>query len=271
MIPTYLPGAHLRETLAGIALARADYGRPMQIEIVDDASPDCDVAALVASWGFQDVAVYRRDARGGIGRCWNTCVARAYGEWVHLLHQDDCVSPDYYSAVDEVATTHPESEMIFSRNVFIVGEKTHLSELVQHDVGPIDDWLDKITAKQLVQCAGVSIKRSLYRRVGGFDETLKYVIDWEMWIRIATLAQVAYLPRPLAAYRVHDGAESRRLKDSEDMVSDIVAGVRGIHKALCSAHREDRLIAVTLYIWQTLGENAIDLQSRGQPGMRCAC
>ena len=77
MIPTYNPTDHLRVALESVLEAARQLGEPMQIEVVDDASPTVDVAGLVASWDLAGVTVHRREKNGGLAACWNDCVARA--------------------------------------------------------------------------------------------------------------------------------------------------------------------------------------------------
>jgi hypothetical protein len=50
---------------------------------------------MVRSWGFDSVSVHRRSTNGGLAACWNECIARARGELIHILHQDDLVKPGF--------------------------------------------------------------------------------------------------------------------------------------------------------------------------------
>lgn len=265
MIPTYNPTEHLRIAIESVLEAKRRLGETMQIEIVDDASPMVDVAALVASWNLLDVTVFRRAVNGGLAACWNHCVERATGTWVHLLHQDDLVSPLFYRRMADAAERFPQAGMLFCRNVFLIGDKSHLSCEEQAETGPIDGWLEKICSGQRVQCPAVVLRRSTYREVGGFDPTLRWIIDWEMWIRVAASTSVVYVREPLATYRMHAGAETGRMKESAGIADDLARGLERIRAVLARVGRQDCLRLARRYAWGVCGDAAAEANLRGRP------
>lgn len=265
MIPTYNPTEHLREALQGVLEAQRELGEPMQIEVVDDASPTVDVPALVASWHLPGVSVFRRASNGGLAACWNHCIERATGAWIHLLHQDDLVSPLFYRRMSDAAARYPEAGMLFCRNIVLAGDKSHLSPEEQAETGPINNWLERICASQRVQCPATVLNRSTYQQVGGFDSALRWVIDWEMWVRVAASFQVVYVCEPLATYRVHAGAETNRLKNSGAIAEDLAVGLAKIRMTLRSVNRTDCIPSATSYVWNVSGYAAHEANLRGRP------
>src|SRR5215211_1793383 len=89
MIPTYECAGYLRQTLRSV-LAQDPGPEVMQIEVVDDASTD-DPAAVVAELGGGRVDFFRQPRNVGHVENFNTCLRRAQGRLVHLLHGDDAV------------------------------------------------------------------------------------------------------------------------------------------------------------------------------------
>ncbi len=243
MVPTYRPGDHLCAALrsAQEALARASVS--YHVELVDDASPDVNVADLLAEWvsagKIQPVAVHRRPQNGGLGQCWNTCVERALGDYVHILHQDDLVLPNFYLRIVEAGENFPQAGMLFSRTIFLEGDRERLDILESPNAGILADWLRTICTGQRLQCPSVVVRRFAYRELGGFETDLRYVIDWEMWIRIAAFMPVAYIPEALAVYRIHAAAETARIKAAGIATQDMAHGLRRIKRTLRRAHRMD--------------------------------
>jgi hypothetical protein len=47
------------------------------------------------------------------------------------------------------------------------------------------------------------LRRALLDEVGFFDETLNYPEDWDLWLRLSYQGLLAYIPGPLAYYRVY--------------------------------------------------------------------
>jgi GT2 family glycosyltransferase len=232
MVPCYQPSLLLRETLASARAALRGLSSEVQLEIVDDASPDVDVRDLVKSWNIPDVRVYRRETNGGLAKCWNTCIHRAQGEFIHILHQDDLVKPNFYCKLQDLFVRHPLAGMAFCRSEFLQESTISEEPIEQHDEGILLDWIDRICERQRLQCPSVVVRKSTYEKVGGFDEKLKYVVDWEMWVRIAAHFPVAYTPKVLASYRCHADSETARLKHSGLISKDSKQAYNRIKKSL---------------------------------------
>jgi GT2 family glycosyltransferase len=52
-------------------------------------------------------------------------------------------------------------------------------------------------------CSGVLASAAALRTVGGFDNELVNLADWDLWRRLATTGPPAFIPQPLVAYRLH--------------------------------------------------------------------
>ena len=56
--------------------------------------------------------------------------------------------------------------------------------------------------------SSVLVSRELARAAGGFHDDVPGCEDWDMWVRLARLSPLAYLDRPLAAWRMWEGQGS---------------------------------------------------------------
>jgi glycosyltransferase involved in cell wall biosynthesis len=211
MIPTYNPPAdYLAQTLRSV-LDQAP--AEMQIEVVDDCSPDVDVAALVRGIAGDRVSFYRSPVNQGLAAGWNTCIERARGEWVHILHQDDLVISGFYERFQNGLQTQPAVGAAFCRHALINsnGHWLRLSELHQESAGPLENAQEKIAVEQIILTPSIVVRRSTYEQLGGFSKDLCYVMDWEMWQRIAARFSIWFEPGILAAYRIHQASATSRL------------------------------------------------------------
>lgn len=50
----------------------------------------------------------------------------------------------------------------------------------------------------------VIVRRDAFRAVGGFDPAARWSEDWDLWIRVCRLGDMAFVDRPLLGYRRHD-------------------------------------------------------------------
>jgi glycosyltransferase involved in cell wall biosynthesis len=226
MIPAYNPPAgYLRETLESVL--RQDPGpNRMQIEVVDDQSTKADVTALVHSIAGDRVAVSKTPINLGLAGCWNTCIQRASGDWVHLLHQDDWVLPGFYRRFEALVSANPALDAACCRQLDADGDGhwTYLSPLMKREPGPLDNFSGSLARHPTLQCPAVIVRRQTYQRLGLFRADLPYVLDWEMWSRIAANGTWGYEPTPGAVYRMHSGSETQRLKRSGVALRNLLEG-----------------------------------------------
>jgi len=226
MIPAYKPNPeYLAQTLRSV-LDQDPGPEQMQIEVVDDGSPGMDVATMVRSIAGDRVKVSQTPKNLGLAGCWNTCIERARGEWVHLLHQDDWVLSEFYARFQGLIQAAPQIEAAFARHIFADadGHWNALSGLEQRTAGELTGFHRLIATWQRLQCAAAVVKRSAYERLGGYRVDLPYVLDWEMWCRIAASGRWGYVPQPGAVYRQHPRSESERLRLVGESLRDRLAG-----------------------------------------------
>jgi hypothetical protein len=212
MIPAYNCLPYLRETIESV-LAQAPDPVEMQIEVVDDASTDGDVAALVAAVGQGRVQYYRQPHNVGSLRNFETCLNRATGHWVHLLHGDDCVAPGFYAEIASLFEQYPAA-----------GLMPHL--------------LLMLAEGQQLETPSIVVKRSVYEQLGGFY-AVHYGEDWEMWARIAANFPMAYSPKCLARYRyINSTSISHRHIKTGQNIRDITTVIGLINAHLPAEHRQ---------------------------------
>jgi len=233
VIPTHEPERFLIDTVRSV-LAQDPGPAQMQIAIVDDGSMRVRAITLLAGIAPADRIEYHEHAdRLGLAGNWNRAIAHARGEYIHILHQDDTVHDGFYAALLLGMRSSQRVGMGFCRHAFI--DESDRVERISHRerwrAGVLPRWLDRISERQRVQCPAAIVRREIYETLGGFREDLRYALDWEMWVRIASAYEVWYEPRVLANYRRHHGAETARLQTADQTTADIMSAL-----ALLSMH-----------------------------------
>jgi hypothetical protein len=68
------------------------------------------------------------------------------------------------------------------------------------------------------------VRRSCLDEFGVFDESLPMGIDWDLWLRISTKYEFAYVDEPLLGYRVgHSGQMSKNTETRQQCSDRIMA------------------------------------------------
>ena len=193
MIPIYNAREdYLRETLQSV-LCQDPGAEEMQIEVLDNCSTAGDAEALVREIGGGRIAFHRQTHNLGIAGNFNACIERAQGRWVHILHGDDTVRPEFYSRARSGIEAHPEAAAALCRIIYMDGDGqwTGLADLESRQRGLLDGgfaWRQLLD--QRIQFVGMVVARSTYEELGGFRPSLPSCLDWDMWKRIALARQV---------------------------------------------------------------------------------
>jgi hypothetical protein len=208
--------------------------------VVDDHSSDEDVESLVWELGKGRVGFYRQPTNVGSLRNFETCINRAQGHYVHLLHGDDLVKPGFYSEIEKLFNEFPEAGAAFTGFTYIDqgGIIKSRSEQLARQAGILPDWLQRIARAQRIQPPAIAVRRTVYEQLGSFY-AVQYAEDWEMWVRIAAHYPVAYSPKRLACYRIHNtNITSRSLVTGQSM-RDLVQVVDLIQEYLPEDYKKE--------------------------------
>jgi glycosyltransferase involved in cell wall biosynthesis len=237
MIPVYNCAIYLEDALREVLLQ--DLGEEaMQIQVVDDASTDMDVRALVERIGKGRVEYFRQSENIGSLRNFETCINHARGHLVHLLHGDDRVLPGFYAKMTALHKRYPEIGAAFSRYASISEAGDHISLPAAIDEeGILGNWLERIAQHQPIQYACMTVRREVYERLGSFYGT-SYGEDWEMWVRIARYYPVAYTPEVLADYRIRTNSITWEKSRNSQLVPDLLNVLGRIQSHLPKKNRK---------------------------------
>lgn len=145
------------------------------------------------------------NVRGGISLAMNRGLEAATGEIVAHLHSDDFyVRPDVLSMVAQNLDATGK-KWLFGRSMPVK------DGVLQHE-----DWVaPPYTYKNLLKGNFIPhpatfVNRELLLQAGKFDTTLKYAMDYDLWLRLGRVAEPVQLSVPLAAMREHPGSLTTR-------------------------------------------------------------
>jgi glycosyltransferase involved in cell wall biosynthesis len=194
---TWNSAATLADTLASI---RAQTCQDLEHIFVDGGSTDATLDMLEAYRGNK---LLLRDVGGGISRAMNAGIAAASGEFIAHLHSDD-----YYAGDGVLAAVL--ARLAASRRDWLFGTIEVLKDgaLIPPDPMHPFNYFSLASGKSFIPHPAVFVRKSLFARVGTFDEQLKYAMDIDLWLRLAAVSLPAALDRPLAVFRDHAGSVS---------------------------------------------------------------
>jgi len=183
-----------------------------EIIVVDDFSTD-ETPTRLAEFADARVRVARHEERRGVAAARNTGIASARGEWVAFLDDDDLWSPRKLRIQIDAAQSQ--------RAGFAYGGSVWVDErrrfLYGHDAPEPSTLRLQLLRRNVMWsgCSNVVVRTDLVRRVGGFDETLFQLADWDLWLRLSREAPAACCREVLVGYMSH--SDNMLLRDPQDV------------------------------------------------------
>jgi glycosyltransferase involved in cell wall biosynthesis len=194
---TWNSAATLADTLDSI---RRQSCQDVEHIFVDGGSTDATLDMLDA---YEGRKLILRDVGGGISRAMNEGIRAASGEIVAHLHSDDYYTDS--SVLDTVARRFRTEGVDW-----VFGNIQVLKDGVlqpPYQMQPFS-FASFAAGKASVPHPAVFIRRTMFDKVGLFDEKLKYSMDIDLWLRLGQVAQPALVDQPLTVFRDHAGSVS---------------------------------------------------------------
>ena len=197
--PSFNQAAFLEQTLCSVL--DQDYPH-IEYWVIDGGSTDNSVeiikqyAPRLAGW----VSEKDRGQADGI----NKGFAKATGEIIGWLNSDDLYYPGAIKAAVEAFQQRPDASFVFS-DVESIDEHGNAFNLMHYG-----DWklADLMTFKIIGQ-PGVFMRREVLEQTGYLDLSYNYLLDVQLWQRMAAIAEPQYIPEKLwAAARIHSDAKN---------------------------------------------------------------
>jgi glycosyltransferase involved in cell wall biosynthesis len=186
VIPTRNRWPHLSTRALPSALAQVDVQH--EVIVVDDGSAD-ETRTLLAEIHDGRLRVIRQEDRTGVARARNAGIAAAQAAWVAFLDDDDVWSPRKLRLQLDAASSR-NADFVYSA-IAKVGEDARITELPPAPSPP--DLAANLLSRNVLRggCSNVMAKTQIVRNLGGFDERLFQLADWDLWIRLATAGVAA--------------------------------------------------------------------------------
>ncbi len=205
-LPTYNGEAYVAEAVRSVLeQSYTDF----ELVAVDDGSSDRTLEMLEA---FSDprLRIYQNPQRQGIPANWNVAVGLARGEYICVFHQDDVMLADNLVRKMALFDTDPGLSLVHSRAEAVVepGAPERVAEWREKAetdfVEEGEAYFRKLLLHGVCICAPtVVVRREQLAALGGFNETLGYTCDYEMWMKLCVEGRVGFIHDTLVRYRWH--------------------------------------------------------------------
>jgi len=169
--------------------------------IVDGGSTDGSVDIIRK---YEDrLAWWVSETDSGQAEAINKGFARARGEYIAWLNSDDMYAPGALNQALDVLRANPEVGLVFGKAVSFKEDGHPLNDMV------FDDWEWKdLMAFNIICQPAVIFRKVVLEQAGYLHQNFHYMLDHHLWLRMAGLTKIKYVPRLWAFARHHTEAKN---------------------------------------------------------------
>lgn len=178
------------------------YAGGVEIIVVDDGSPD-DVAEVAASHPSNPTVI--RQENTGVAGARNRGIRESSGEYVAFLDADDWWAPEKLERQMKALQERGEPALAFTRYRRVRDDGSTTAE-PEHPSPSLEPRARKLAFQNFIGNSTVVAHRECIERAGGYPETDilgRGGQDYALWLRVAALFPLVYVPEVLTLYRVH--------------------------------------------------------------------
>ncbi|AGX87448.1 glycosyltransferase family 2 protein [Candidatus Symbiobacter mobilis] len=143
------------------------------------------------------------EVRGGISHAMNVGLSEATGDVIAYLHSDDFYLDGAVLAKVVRAMEQHDVGWCYGRIESLREQK----RMPENFVAPRYS-AQCLLRGNFIPHPAAFVRRDWLERVGGFEENLRYAMDYDLWLKLARLGAPYELDEPLTVFRVHPGSLS---------------------------------------------------------------
>ena len=179
----------------------------IELIVVNDGSTD-DTHQKVLAFGTR--VIYIETNNNGVSAARNLAINKSCGTWIAFCDADDIWFPEKLEAQIKALNGNKWSytDSFYFGDAYEKNTKrSDLSELKEGDI-----FLD-LTTENIITTSSILVQKDIVVEKGKFNEKLKALEDWELWLKIAKSYPISLVKKPLLKYRVYPGSTSRKARE----------------------------------------------------------
>jgi glycosyltransferase involved in cell wall biosynthesis len=192
--PSFCQGRFIERTIQSV-LAQKSPNIEIDYVVCDAGSLDETLEILKL---YEDKIRWLSEPDKGQADAVNKGIAMTTGDIIAWINSDDIYYSGTFEAVRVVFEANPNVLAVY-------GDADHIDEQNQViEAYPTEPWNYERLRETCFLCQpAVFFRRSLVEKLGGLDASLKYCMDYELWLRWGRHTSFYYLPQKLAGSRLY--------------------------------------------------------------------
>lgn len=178
--------------------------------VVDGGSTDNTLAIIQAAAKSNSKLRWTSGPDSGISDAMNKGLALATGEIIAFLHADDFyLDSGVLERVTEIFAAHTGIEWLTGGVNYV----DHAGQILK-SFRPRRWSYQRLLRGNILFHPATFVRSQAFEKVGGFDTTLRYTMDYDLWLRLGKSSSPFSLDLPLTCFRIHPESTSVRHVDA---------------------------------------------------------
>ena len=200
--------------------------------IVDGGSTDESVEIIHRYAPYLAWWVSEKDE--GQAQAINKGFSHAKGEILAWINSDDLYLPDAIQNAVTALEQNPQLGLVYGDAVTIDEQGCPLHLLA------FGDWkAEDLLAFRIICQPAVFFRRSVWEAAGGLNESLHYMLDHDLWQRMAQLCIIGHVRQIWAAARHH--LQAKNVQQAEHFADEIERTMQGVLKTYSMSLTKDQV------------------------------
>ena len=191
IIPTWNRGYCLKQSIDSIL---SQTYKNFEIIIIDDNSTD-NTENLIKSIDDSRIRYFRNESNCGAGKSRNIGVRQAKGELIAFHDSDDIWHNDKLEK--QLILLEKDHKLDFVFSWYQVINNNHITLQIKPSELEKNKVFDCLLAENFIGTPTMLMKKTVFEKIGGFDESLKTLEDWEFALRISEKFKVSFVDEVL--------------------------------------------------------------------------
>jgi glycosyltransferase involved in cell wall biosynthesis len=197
--PSFNQAAFLEETI--LSVLNQDYPS-IEYIIIDGGSTDGSLE-IIQKYKHK-LTYWTSEPDRGQTDAINKGFAKAKGEIFAWLNSDDTYLPNAISEAVAFLSTNPDIGMVYG-DANLIDEQ---NQIIGKFPARQTDYKHLLRGYVHVPQQSAFFRAQLWQQVGPLDPTFYFAMDYDLWVRLAKVSKIQYIPQTWANFRLHGSGKS---------------------------------------------------------------
>jgi glycosyltransferase involved in cell wall biosynthesis len=212
--PSYNQGEYIRETIESVLTQ--DYPN-IEYWVIDARSTD-QTLAILREYEHDPRFHWISEPDRGQSDAINKGLGRSQGEIFGWLNSDDVLLPHALSRIVDGWRTFGQDAIVYGLGRYIDKRGTDLGYCPAQSSNMSFEKVLWVGKHNFIQPATFASTAAI-RKVGGIDLSFHYALDLDLWVRLAEILPIKFIPHDIALYRLH--STSKTVSSPSSFIKDV--------------------------------------------------